>query len=86
MTIKYEGTFTIPEFKNSSNPKKDEPDEDMEEAEDVLVYMKSHRKKNALEISKRSHLIKKKLKQEKAKERRQEKISKASKKMRMRDD
>ncbi len=48
MTIKYKGSFNIPEFKPD-----DGKDEDMEEKEEDTSWVKSQRKKNGMEISRR---------------------------------
>ena len=50
MTIKYKGTF---DFSSSARSGEDSKDEEMYEPEDITGWVKSQRKKNGLEISKR---------------------------------
>ncbi len=51
MTIKYKGTFDLPKFKPDESA--DGNDEDMIEREDDTSWVKSQRKKNGMEISRR---------------------------------
>ncbi len=51
MTIKYKGTFDLPKFK--PNESAEGKDEDMDEHEDDTSWVKSQRKKNGMQISRR---------------------------------
>ncbi len=51
MTIKYKGSFSLPDFKPDDSA--DAKDEDMNEAEEDTSWVKSQRKKNGMEISRR---------------------------------
>jgi hypothetical protein len=53
MTIKFKGTFDLPTFESKPTSSEPEKDEDMFEPEDITGWVKSQRKKNGLEISKR---------------------------------
>jgi len=79
------GSFGVT-FKSSGNSTDNGRMETEDDELGEVTLMKSQRKQQALKISKKNHLIKKKLKQEKKKARRQKKIGKVVNGKKMKDD